>query len=183
MINNLFCCPVYESKLELDVKFISTQCLHMKDKSKGVIKSNITGWQSPLIDDPFNIKNDIIKHVNIFNNTLKITKEFSMSMWVNINSYKDFNIEHTHPGAIFSGVYYIQTESNSGNIVFIHPAKDSLIHDWDNCEWQEYNQHNSSTWTFTPSVNKLFLFPSWLKHYVKPNLNNKERISISFNLG
>ena len=181
MINNLFSCPVDESKLELDAEAISIQCLNIKDKSKGVVKSNINGWQSSITNDE--IKNEIIRHVGIFNNTLKIKKNLSVkNMWANINGYKDYNIEHTHPGAILSGVYYSQTESNSGDLIFIHPAKDSLIHDWDNREWQEYNQHNSLTWWFTPSVNKLFLFPSWLKHYVKPNLNNKERISISFNL-
>lgn len=183
MINNLFTCPVYESQLNLDEKVISTYCLSMKDRLKSVVKSNVNGWQSSITENEINIKDEIIKHVNIFNNTLKSTKPFSIqNMWVNINGYKDYNIEHTHPGAILSGVYYSQTKSNSGDIVFIHPAKDSLIHDWDNFEWQEYNQHNSSTWWFTPSVNKLFLFPSWLKHYVKPNLNNEERISISFNL-
>ena len=42
---------------------------------------------------------------------------------------------------------------------------------------------NSIEW-FLPSIeNGLYLFPSWLKHYVKPNMNKKEeRISISFNL-
>ena len=162
---------------------ISSYCMDMKKKLKGVVKSNVNGWQSSIIGDEINITSEIMKHVNVFNETLKIKNRLSIqNMWVNINGYKDYNIEHTHPGATISGVYYSQTEQDSGDIIFIHPAKDSLIHDWDNRDWQEYNQYNSLTWWFTPSVNKLFLFPSWLKHYVKPNLNNKERISISFNV-
>jgi len=182
MINNLFTCPVYESELNLDAKTISLNCLDIKDRSNGLVKSNLTGWQSSNIKDNINIENEIIKHFDIFNKTLKIKKHLAIqNMWVNINGYKDYNIEHTHPGSILSGVYYSQVSDNSGNLVFVHPAKDVMVHDWDNCDWQEYGKYSSSWW-FTPSINKLFLFPSWLKHYVMPNLNKKERISISFNL-
>ena len=166
MINNLFTCPVYESQLDLDAKAISLNCLDIKHKSNGVIKSNLTGWQSSNVQDK----------INIVEKTLSIE-----NMWININNYKDYNIEHTHPGSILSGVYYSQVSDNSGNLVFIHPAKDVMVYDWDNCDWQEYNKYSSSWW-FTPSINKLFLFPSWLKHYVMPNLNQEERISISFNI-
>ena len=45
----------------------------------------------------------------------------------------------------------------------------------------ESNQYNAETW-WKPAVEKrLYLFPSWLNHYVDPNLNQQERISISFN--
>ena len=182
MINNLFTCPVYESQLDLDSKAISLNCLDIKHKSNGVIKSNLTGWQSSNVQDKINIVDKIMEHVNIFNKDLKIKKTLSIeNMWININNYKDYNIEHTHPGSILSGVYYSQVSDNSGNLVFIHPAKDVMVYDWDNCDWQEYNKYSSSWW-FTPSINKLFLFPSWLKHYVMPNLNQEERISISFNV-
>jgi len=46
----------------------------------------------------------------------------------------------------------------------------------------EYNSYNSSNWYFKTVENMLLLFPSWLKHMVKPNMNKKQkRISISFN--
>ena len=31
-----------------------------------------------------------------------------------------------------------------------------------------------------PEKGKLVLFPSWLEHYVEPNLTNENRISLSF---
>ena len=31
-----------------------------------------------------------------------------------------------------------------------------------------------------PEKGKLVLFPSWLEHYVEPNLTNEDRISMSF---
>jgi uncharacterized protein (TIGR02466 family) len=44
-----------------------------------------------------------------------------------------------------------------------------------------YNHYNSSIWKIEPEENICILFPSYLKHYVEPNLNKKERVSISFN--
>ena len=35
--------------------------------------------------------------------------------------------------------------------------------------------------SFEIEENVLLLFPSWLKHYVNPNLSNEDRISLSFN--
>ena len=48
-------------------------------------------------------------------------------------------------------------------------------------EINSYNEYNSSTWKIEPEKNLCVLFPSYLNHYVEPNLNKKERISISFN--
>ena len=46
----------------------------------------------------------------------------------------------------------------------------------------DYNQQNSSFWSFEPQENVLFIFPSFLEHKVEPNMNETEkRISISFN--
>lgn len=175
MINNLFNCPVYEENLNLDVKNITKYCLNLKNNSKNLKNSNITGLQFAITNDEINITDEIYKHLNIFNKTLNIKKLFTIkNMWANINNFKDYNIEHSHPGCLISGVYYSQVEKNSGDLIFLHPAKDVLVYDWEN--------YNSITWKFTPNENKLFLFPSWLKHYVMPNLNTKERISISFNI-
>ena len=77
MINNLFTCPVYESQLDLDAKAISLNCLDIKHKSNGVIKSNLTGWQSSNVQDKINIVDKIMEHVNIFNKDLKIKKTLS----------------------------------------------------------------------------------------------------------
>ena len=45
----------------------------------------------------------------------------------------------------------------------------------------EFNKYNSSYHWMPAKENTLYIFPSWLKHKVEPNMNNDERISISFN--
>ena len=49
--------------------------------------------------------------------------------------------------------------------------------------FETMNEENSLEWWMPSIENYLYLFPSWLSHWVEPNLNKKEeRISISFNL-
>ena len=102
-------------------------------------------------------------------------------MWFNINLYKDINSFHRHGGADISGVYYIKTPNDCGNIIFEHPATDLFDYYFLNRP-QELNAYNSSTWWMSAEVNMLYLFPGWLKHSVEANKNKtEERISISFN--
>ena len=42
-------------------------------------------------------------------------------MWANINMRYSHNRNHVHPGALWSGVYYIQTPKDSGRIWFTDP--------------------------------------------------------------
>jgi len=104
-------------------------------------------------------------------------------MWFNINLYKDSNVSHGHFGDDISGVYYIKTPNECGNIIFEHPIKD--IYDYYHLDVEnrvEVNTYNARTWWFPSEVKMLYLFPSWLNHSVEINKNKtEERISIAFN--
>ena len=76
-------------------------------------------------------------------------------------------------------MYYVSIPKNSGSIVFLNKDLDTFYRE----SIKNYNEYNSSTWTIEPKENQCVLFPSYLQHYVEPNLNKKERISISFNYG
>ena len=49
-------------------------------------------------------------------------------------------------------------------------------------EAEEYNLYNSSDWIYPVKNNQLIIFPSYLRHKVKKNIENKTRISLSFNV-
>ena len=74
----------------------------------------------------------------------------------------------------YSGVYYVRTSKDCGEIILEHPALDLLHH---------YPNGGKDALCWMKAIEKrLYIFPSWLKHYVSPNLNkDQERISISFN--
>ena len=156
-------------------------------KKKGRVASNLGGYQSkdleknsvvflPLLKTIEDKTNYLARQIGIKNN-LKID-----NFWINVNFYKDTNMAHSHPNSIFSGSFYIETPKDSGSIVFRHPIQSLLDAHWIN-NIVKYNEFNSSVWKFVPQENQLLIFPSWLEHYVEPNMNkNQERISIAFNL-
>lgn len=90
-------------------------------------------------------------------------------MWGNINYKHCFNRPHIH-GETLAGVFYLKVPENSGRLVLCNPAVRS-----------EGKFVRESDYSITPKDFSLIIFPSWLEHYVEPNLSNEKRISISFN--
>jgi len=185
-IQDLFKVPLYKTALSLDNAAISKYSLSLSKKDKGRVLTNIGGWQSDNLEDVSELKEligVIQNHLTLFakeigiKHTIKVTNR-----WININGYKDTNLLHSHPNCLISGVYYVQTPKDCGNIVFHHPVRALLQHSWSEEEIDNYTEFTSPEWWMPSQAGLLYLFPSWLDHMVKPNLNKKEkRISISFN--
>lgn len=102
-------------------------------------------------------------------------------VWCNINNNKNIDLPHSHPTALFSAVYYVKAEPNSGDIVFLTPnsahqngeiGRGIIVN--------SFNEFTSATWSIGPETGKLLIFPSWLTHYVQQNKSEEERISIAF---
>ena len=188
-VYNLFAIPISTTKLDYPVDIIETLCQQERRKnSKGVIKSNLGGWQSDNIiypDSPFFFLQDIEKICQeVAKDVLKINKSvFLNNAWININQKNDLNQVHTHPNNILSGVYYVKTPEKCGNIIFRHPGFDMMERDWEDIvSDSDHNVYNSDTWWLPAKANTLYIFPSWIKHLVGPNMSDDERISISFNI-
>lgn len=185
----LFGVPIQTYILNLNNDALIEYCYKRKKIDQGRNFSNIGGWQSDDLNlqdtelQPFieELKNNIMLYINQcrFKTDLKYKLD---NIWININGYKDHNKPHIHPGCLFSGVYYLKTPENCGNIVFKHPA-DILQYDWKKDLLKEVMQNNCNEWFLPVQKGKMFIFPSWLYHYVMPNLNEKEdRISLAFNI-
>ena len=99
------------------------------------------------------------------------------SSWFNFNEHNHFQFSHNHIGDknVISGIYYVETTGSDGDTVFENPNQ------FINAETFPCNK-SFETVSYQPEINKLLLFPSWLKHRVNPNLNNSTRITISFNI-
>ena len=187
-VYSLFTAPIVEERLEYSVEQIEALCQKERFKnSTSNTKSNLGGWQSGNInypDSPFFFLSDIETICQEFaKDTLKISKSISlMNTWININQKYNSNQTHSHPACILSGVYYIKTPKECGDITFIHPALDMMERDWCNII-SDLNHYNCPQWWLPSKEGCLYIFPSWLKHMVKPNMSDEERISISFNVG
>lgn len=103
-----------------------------------------------------------------------------LNAWGIINPQHGYNTLHNHPLSFLSGVYYLKTPVNCGEIEFRDPREVRMM--------EVIPQVSNNRWTYKtvqyqPVEGRMIIFPSWLLHQVKPNLNTEDRICVSFNLG
>lgn len=182
---DIFNTSVYSFKLNLNLNDLYKYCIEYEKNNKSNNRSGVGSFQSENMDTNNliinSIANSFLEYANFISyNNYKIKNKLNLgNFWFNINRYKDFNLEHDHPGSILSGVYYVKTPRNSGNLVFKNNDNRNLYLP-DDC-LLEYNELNSFRYFLPPQENCLHIFPSWLMHYVEPNLSKEERISFSLN--
>jgi uncharacterized protein (TIGR02466 family) len=182
-IKHLFATPIGAYKLNLDldnlIKFSYKQKSNRSISNRGGIQTQDLNFNKPplkkLSEEILNCAENYSRQLSLKNNLIL------KNLWININKTNNFNIEHSHPFSIISGTFYVQANENSGNIVFKNP-NETIEHILAKEYLSEYNQLNANVWWYKPIPNMLLLFPSWLKHYVEPNLSEEDRISISFNM-
>lgn len=157
------------------------------------VRSNAGGWQSPgnliVWKDPVVeiFRQRIEKLVtNLLQEIARDTgknRSFKLLIdaWANINRKGDYNIVHTHPNCMYSGVYYV----SRGNPVKTIPYS-GLLEILDPREAANYVQIRHSVFDAREFVDnvpgRMLLWPSWLKHWVHPFQGEGERISVAFNV-
>ena len=182
-IVELFKINIYSCDLKINLKQLKNKILDERKKDpKGRLVSNQGGWQSNFLNNIDELKNEIEDHALKYLNVLGLSKPNKInSCWANINGYKDTNMWHTHSKCAIAGVFYVDANEKSGNIKFYHPYYNDIYNQWID-DVKTFNPMNDVITEIEPKSGLLILFPSFLPHSVNPNLNNKERISISFNI-
>ena len=191
---DIFSVPILQTELNLDVELLTEFCFELWEKdNKGVIKSNVGGWQSDDIKEEQHpelqkLFLEIRKYISVYKMKVGSKKELEsiiVNGWFNINERNDYNMWHIHAGneIVFSGAYYIKVDDpQSGPIVFRHPLTPYLTTWWKMKHIGKRTKYNSPVDEIYPKSNLLLIFPSWLQHTVLPNNTNSTRISMSFNV-
>jgi len=170
--------PQLNPQLERDI-------IEWSKRDNGLHKTNVKGWHSqtdmqtkpeykPLVDKLMTMCKEIFKEE-------RLDREPVMgNMWANINPPGASNQPHVHPNSLYTGVYYIKSQMNSGRlriydprpgIQLIMPVRKSGDPGKD--LWRDVN--------LDPVPGRIIIFPAWLWHAVEPNESNDIRISVSFN--
>jgi uncharacterized protein (TIGR02466 family) len=170
--------------LNLDNQQLANDIVAWSKQDKGVKKTNVNGWHSqtnmheipqfkPLVDELFKMQHQVFKEE-------WLDREPRLgNMWANINYPGGYNRPHIHPNSLFSGVYYVKAEPNSGKLVCNDPRPG-----YKQICLQEKGQPPKHLWRevhLDPKEGRILMFPSWLWHCVEPNESNDIRISVSFN--
>ncbi len=186
MLKSIFSSFIYTTNIEIDNLDLESKCYQLEKTTPGIFASNEGGWQSPATSNSSGFENlfqEIRQHCNIIHKDLGFKKSLKQEIgnyWININRDKDSNNPHAHPGAFFSGVYYIKAEPLAGAISFMHPVSThpyTIPYGVNEIE----TSFNTSSYIEQPEAGKLIIFPSWLVHYVQPNRSGNDRISLAFN--
>lgn len=162
----------------------------MRAASEGVQKSNRGGWHSEgnLFDSEAEpvVTLRAAAMAAIERMTAKVAPRFDMDGytvklfgWMNANPPGGFNAPHTHPGAHWSGVYYVNQPEvevgSSGMIEFLDPRSD--LPDWRILKARAFK----SKFKTRPQAGEIIVFPSYLTHWVYPNECDEERVTVAFN--
>jgi uncharacterized protein (TIGR02466 family) len=109
------------------------------------------------------------------------------TMWSISNPPGASNRAHIHPGAVWSGVYYVQAPEGAGSLELVDPR---TVHLMCNASFLPNAKRKTECWTkvkIKPVAGKLLFFPAWLYHGIDPNLatgtgRDSERVVIAFNI-
>ena len=162
----------------------------MRRESEGVVKSNRGGWHSAgnIFDEKAACFQALRGHAS--SATYAITEkvrakadlaklQLKLFGWMNVNPPGGFNAPHTHPGAHWSGVYYVSQpaveDGTSGMIEFLDPRTDLP-------NWRILGARNfRAKKKIRPQAGEIVIFPSYLVHWVYPNETPDERVTVAFN--
>lgn len=141
------------------------------------------------------LKAKIMKAVDNFIYTVldvKRNMDFRMeNSWVNRHYPGDYSGQHYHGNSLISGVYYIDTDGDTGAFI-CHKDKghynlwtETVRVDFnyqDHADGAMLNFFNADAWGLFPAKNDLILFPSMMTHSVEENKSEKVRYSLAFNV-
>ena len=167
----------------------------------GVSVSNVGGWHSadlmPWAGAAGQAVLDAARHVvgrmtavEEGDALLEADVDWEVSAWANVSTAGAANRPHAHPGAFWSGVYWVDDggiaadPSLGGLLEFADPrgVLPSMAAPRLRVAVQDCLSAGRGE-VVTPEAGLMVLFPSWLVHAVTPYRGGGTRISVAFNFG
>ena len=185
----------WSTEIDSNIGLLQKECYEIRKNIPGKSKSN-SGESSYHSPNLLNLQNppEILKLMKQITNCIQTIHQQSrrenvrlVDFWININGKGGSNVPHTHPGAKYSGVFYIKVpkEMKGGNLFFLRDYNETYLTSQENMGFfkQGYNllPNDLPKIPVKPLENLLIVFPSWLPHSVEFNDTEEERISLSFN--
>ena len=149
------------------------------------------GWLTTnhyLLDEPVmkTLKDKIMEKFELFiREQMGIPEQMGFRMtnsWGVKHDKGDWAQSHIHTNSVFSGVYYMDTNPETGNIVFSRDKdKQTLPLTARPGVFTHKTDYNIDDYRVESVNNRLVIFPSNLSHGVDENMSEFDRYSIAFN--
>ncbi len=121
-----------------------------------------------------NAAKSILRFLRIGHEVCEIT-----GCWATVLARGAAHKAHSHPNNFLSGVYYVRTRPGSDAINFHDPRTQAGVI---RPPVVELTAENTDQVVVRVTNGTLLMFPSYLEHSVDANVNEEERISVSFNV-
>lgn len=186
-ITPLFATPVLQAEIPI-TKNINSFINKQETKTIEPAKNGITSKDNYILNNKnlIKLKEQILKEIKYYKeNILCVKKDITLyiqNSWIIIHKTNHFSHAHFHLNSFLSGILYVKTPPNSGDITFYNNYARSSLLPLLNIPFEKYNEYNSSNWTIPVKEGKLLLFPSGLQHSVPYNLSMDTRICLAFNV-
>jgi len=201
-IRSYFATPVVVATLpeaaELNAE-LRRVILEREREDQGVHHSNLGGWQSgwdfetwggPAAGRLLNAARELATRMTSDRAGKPVRIAWKTNAWANINRRSHGNEFHTHPGAYWSGTYYVDDggigddQALGGEFEMqdprgVAPAMYAPVLGFA----VPGGQSAGASELIYPKSGQVVLFPSWLLHAVRPYRGDRERISVAFNFG
>jgi len=163
---------------DVSVSSLEEECYKIWEEYPSEDYSNDGGYHSPIFVDT--------KFKNLLNCTQKFSDDLlrekglnlqiqNIEYWCNINKSYNYNVMHNHGRADLIGIYYVMIPEKSGNLTILRNDGSQYCNLY-------ANRKDMLEYVIEPEVGRLYLLPGHLWHYVQASQNQKDRISISFNI-
>jgi uncharacterized protein (TIGR02466 family) len=184
----LFSTPIYIGQLEEPDQNVKDYCKALEYHRYGVDN----GWVSKskyALDLPqfSEVKALMQREIDGFlHEVLAIEDRYEFyitNSWVQKHSKTDHAQNHYHINSLLSGVYYVEVEEDSGDLVLEkHHEKFNIFPTMLGFTYKKTGVLNAADWKVHPKNGFLILFPSQVAHYSHNNKNDKDRYCIAFNV-
>ena len=198
---DLFPTPILKARppnADILAKALLAAIRQQRDAGEGIDRSNIGGWHSsndmtdwggePARELAEFAVQEVTQHMIDIAAEGKRQFNWGVDMWANINKPGDANQLHCHPGAYWSGTYYpdpggAEHEGSGGELVLEDPRYPKAYSTVPDLVLRLADKEAMySQVAIRPEAGLLVLFPSWLRHSVRPHNGERERISVAINL-
>ena len=199
-VRSLFATPLVTARVPItedENARLGETILAQEKKDGGVQHSNLSGWQSA--DDfarwggtegakVLGFARDLADRLTGDRAGNHVAVDWFVNAWANVNRRGHANQAHAHPGAVWSGGYYVNdggkdAETPVGGAFEVMDPRGltpamyapELTPALTGC------QSMGGSEIIEPETGLMLLFPAWLTHGVRPYAGNGTRISLAFN--
>jgi uncharacterized protein (TIGR02466 family) len=178
-ITPLFSKPLYSNSLNENVISLIDITGPLKSENNKLSTSEQKDFYILEKEENYFLKGLIENEIKQFlNEELKYTNDFKITTsWFTEIDDKQESHNHQHNNCFMSGVLYLKTEKNCGNIVFEDMSNRRFCLDVG-----DFNPINSRTWSVEPYDGLIVMFPSEVWHKVELNKSGTVRNSLAFNV-